>query len=291
MTDRPSHWPTPLIDAHVHVWPRGVHHPAQRATTALDATPASLVGLLTSRHMSGAVLVQPSILPDPSSTLEAAHEYRCLVPVVEARVDADDATERLAGAAAQGAAGVRIHVLSYGVPEPSRRQALWRFVGSVARLGLVVEWIMRPRDAWLILETAERYPDLVQVLNHLGLPDDPADTASRRAVAEVATAPRAFTKLSALHSFSAQPMPYQDTWPWVEAVVDAFGSNRVAWGSNWPLGTEDVAYEDHIELMWRLPFLSESDIPALLGGTAERVWPALAAGCFATADIAGRSVA
>jgi L-fuconolactonase len=278
VTDRPAHWPARLVDAHVHAWPRGLRHPAQRAVGALEATPRRLMDVLTSRHVDGAVLVQPSILADPSTTLLAAREHARLVPVVEARLDADDATERLAGAAARGAAGVRIHVLNEGLPEPSRRDRLWDLVGSAARLGLVVEWIARPRDAWAILETAERHPDLVQVLDHLGLPDDPDDMAARQAVIAVAAAPRAFTKLSAMHSFSAQPFPYRDTWSWVEAIVAAFGPDRVTWGSNWPLGTEDVAYEDLIELMWQLPFIAERDIPGLLGGTAERVWPALAAG-------------
>lgn len=289
MTDRPAHWPTRLVDSHVHAWPRGLHHPAQRAVTALEATPGRLVDVLTNGHVDGAILVQPSILADSWTTLRAAREHPCLRSVVEARLDGDDAAGTLAAAAAQGAAGVRVHILSDGVPEASRREALWGLVGSAARLGLVVEWIARPRDAWLVLEAAERHPELVQVLDHLGLPDDLDDTAARRAVIGVAAAPKAFTKLSAMHSFSAQPTPYRDTWPWVEAIIGAFGADRVAWGSNWPLSTEDVAYEDLIELMWQLPFIVECDIPALLGGTAERIWPASVAGPVGTTEGSWRS--
>ena len=288
MKNRPASWPTRIVDSHVHAWPSGLRHPAQRTAGSLDATLERLVDVLGQAGVDGAILVQPSILSDPSTKPDIGRKRPRLLSVVQATLDGDG-DARLEASVARGAVGVRIHLLAHGLPEPDQRESLWRVVRAAARLAVVAEWIVRPRDAWIIRAAADRYPELVQMLDHVGLPDDLDATADRRAVLEVAAVSRAYTKLSAMHSFSVEPFPYRDTWPWVEAIVAGFGPARVMWGSNWPLGTEQVAYEDLIELMWQLPFLAERDFPAILGGTAERVWPALAASRVGITEGSGRS--
>jgi predicted TIM-barrel fold metal-dependent hydrolase len=45
---------------------------------------------------------------------------------------------------------------------------------------------------------------------------------------------RAWVKLSGLVKFSHQPVPHEDAWPFVHALIDAFGLDHCLWASDWP---------------------------------------------------------
>jgi predicted TIM-barrel fold metal-dependent hydrolase len=40
--------------------------------------------------------------------------------------------------------------------------------------------------------------------------------------------------LSGYYKFSLTPHPYEDTWPFIMALVEAFTLDRCVWGSDWP---------------------------------------------------------
>ncbi|HEY4138820.1 MAG TPA: amidohydrolase family protein, partial [Casimicrobiaceae bacterium] len=41
-------------------------------------------------------------------------------------------------------------------------------------------------------------------------------------------------KLSGYSKFSNLPYPFEDTWPFVRALVDAFTLENCVWASDWP---------------------------------------------------------
>jgi predicted TIM-barrel fold metal-dependent hydrolase len=45
---------------------------------------------------------------------------------------------------------------------------------------------------------------------------------------------RAAVKISGYAKFSREAYPYRDTWPYVQALADAFTLDRCIWGSDWP---------------------------------------------------------
>ena len=47
-------------------------------------------------------------------------------------------------------------------------------------------------------------------------------------------AQRVSVKLSGYAKFSAVPYPFDDCWPFVRAIVDAFTLDRCLWASDWP---------------------------------------------------------
>jgi predicted TIM-barrel fold metal-dependent hydrolase len=74
------------------------------------------------------------------------------------------------------------------------------------------------------------------LVDHCGRPD-PADGLDAPGFGELlrlGRRGRAVVKLSGLVKFSRRPPPHEDAWPFVRALVDAFGPGRCVWGSDWP---------------------------------------------------------
>ena len=74
------------------------------------------------------------------------------------------------------------------------------------------------------------------LVDHCGRPDpaDGLDQPGFRELLDLGRGGRAVVKLSGLVKFSHRPPPHEDTWPFVRALVDAFGPGRCVWGSDWP---------------------------------------------------------
>ena len=74
------------------------------------------------------------------------------------------------------------------------------------------------------------------LVDHCGRPtvDAGLDQPGFRALLKLGATRRAFVKLSGFVKFSRQPAPYEDAWPFVAALVDAFTPGHCLWGSDWP---------------------------------------------------------
>lgn len=74
------------------------------------------------------------------------------------------------------------------------------------------------------------------LVDHCGRPDVTAGLSQPGFLALMALGQtgRAAIKLSGLAKFARTPFPYRDTWPYVRALVEAFGLDRCLWGSDWP---------------------------------------------------------
>ncbi|UPK34111.1 amidohydrolase family protein [Bradyrhizobium sp. 186] len=64
----------------------------------------------------------------------------------------------------------------------------------------------------------------------------------------------AHVKLSGYYKFSEQPHPYEDTWPFIAALVDAFTLDRCVWGSDYPFlrAAERLDYGPLLAVLTRL---------------------------------------
>ncbi|WAC57517.1 amidohydrolase family protein [Gordonia sp. SL306] len=114
---------------------------------------------------------------------------------------------------------------------------------------LVFDLVTHPdtMDDWL--RTIGEYPDLEVVLEHTGWPtgvDDDARTAWRRAIADCAQRSRASCKVSGL-GMTTVDLSASALRPWVEPAVDAFGWDRVIFGSNIPIEHMAGRYAELVE--------------------------------------------
>ena len=264
---------SPVIDTHVHLWPRGLVHPNQTTPAPLAATPSDYLAAAVDAGVDLAIVSPASVYQDNDYILRAAADapgtMRAVV-TVDPFVDAE--VERLAAHARAGAVGARIapgpHIDQL-LTDPVRLGAL---VDAVADLGLVLQWTIRLHALALIRSAATRRPTVSQVLDHLGLPDDPTDRRALDRVRNLAEVPDLTVKLSGMYAYSRAAYPYADTWGWAEGVLEAFGSGRVMWASDWPLSGESAAYSAQRTLVDHLPFVDAAARRDILSTTAMRVW-------------------
>jgi L-fuconolactonase len=87
----------------------------------------------------------------------------------------------------------------------------------------------------LVDAVAERHPRLRLILDHLALASGAKDDEAFRdldLLLAIAKRPNVAVKVSALPDYTTVPYPYRNLHPYVRRVYDAFGPERMFWGSD-----------------------------------------------------------
>jgi predicted TIM-barrel fold metal-dependent hydrolase len=100
-------------------------------------------------------------------------------------------------------------------------------------------------------------PSGVRILiDHCGRPDPTAGLSQPgfRSLLHLASSGRYFVKISGLVKCSTETYPWRDSWPFVEALLEAFTPDRCMWGSDWPFlrAPERIDYGLVLALVERL---------------------------------------
>jgi L-fuconolactonase len=113
-----------------------------------------------------------------------------------------------------------------------------------------------------------KHSELRLVLSHLGAPPRVQSSLSapdaKRALAEVlalAPFPGPRVKLSGFYAVSDPPYdyPHERTWPYVETLLDAYGAERLLWGSDFSPALDALSFPQTFGLFAKMPFLSDRD--------------------------------
>ncbi len=128
------------------------------------------------------------------------------------------------------------------------------------------------REIASLRELAQDHPEVPVVISHLGYPEvSDGQVVRGREIVELAAEPSVTVLLSGQSQFCAYP--YAPLSDFRDAVLGAFGPERVMWGSNFPYLTDDDDYVRDLALTASLASLSEAgDAASVLGGTAQRVF-------------------
>ena len=119
----------------------------------------------------------------------------------------------------------------------------------------------------------EQHPDLDVVIDHMA--DCPIDQPEQlEKLLALACYPRVFVKISHLWSISRQPYPWLDAQEYARRCYDAFGPQRLMWGTDWPVCKQWTSYEDTVRVVRDgMPWLNDDDKSWIMSRTVERVWP------------------
>ena len=277
------------MDALLHVWdlavrpqPRTVGMPElQRSFSLAEIQPA-----LTVDRFDAVIVVQT--LAEPEETTEllalAAREPVVAGVVGWADVTAPDLRTRLAGLAAAlgGTSLVGIRHLVQDEPDPRWlcRRDVRRGLAAVADAGLAFDLLIRPHQLPAAVETAAELSQLRFVLDHGGKPDIAAGGLEPWAsdIADLSLMPNVAVKLSGLVTEADH-----DAWtveqlrPYADVLIEAFGPDRIMFGSDWPVCLLATSYEVWVATATALTAgLTEAERQQIFGATAAR-WYRLAA--------------
>ncbi|HCS59928.1 MAG TPA: hypothetical protein DIW46_00805 [Microbacterium sp.] len=172
--------------------------------------------------------------------------------VAGARLDrgADTSAHLEALAEHQRVVGVR-HLLQ-GEPDGfARTDAFIHGAREVASRGWTFDACVRAEQLSDVTALAAAAPELRIVLDHLGKPEVGSMDASREPsstwradLRELASAPQVFCKLSGLPAEAAGSWNDRQMMPFLDAAADAFGPDRLMWGSDWPVSSVDFSAVD-----------------------------------------------
>ncbi len=122
---------------------------------------------------------------------------------------------------------------------------------------------------------AKRFPTVPILIDHFGRPDTTGGAPFGKAAPlfNLARLPNIYLKFTPMTTLRLNEAK-TDVKAFMSRVVDEFGANRIAWGSNWPNspGTLSAILAEGKDA---ISHLAQGDQDAILGGTALRLYPVL----------------
>jgi L-fuconolactonase len=270
-----------IVDSHVHVWKNDPRYPWPKELARPpreDALPSELLALMDAQGVAKTVIVHVIYyLWDCRYAADAIKDHPARFQgVCRVNPSADSAPDDLTRWVRQsGFHGVRL--------SPSAgREADW--IRDVERMDRIFARAAALGVPMCVLCPSGRLPDVERLIDrhkegldvcidHMA--DCPIDRPEElRKLLALARYPRVYVKLSHLWSLSRQPYPYRDTFDQVKRLYDAFGPQRLMWGTDWPGVEEHCGYAKALDLYRKeIPFFSDDDRRWILGQTALKLWP------------------
>jgi L-fuconolactonase len=171
--------------------------------------------------------------------------------------------------------GIRHPVLSEPDPHWLAGAAVLRGLRAVAATNLAFDVVVLPHQLPAAVIAARSVPELTFVLDHLGAPPAGSGAANpagpwASAIRSLAALPNVVCKLSGAHT---SPARASDLRPYYQAVLAAFGPDRLMFGSDWPVSALTATYGE-VHGMYRelTADLSPAEQDAVFGGTARLVY-------------------
>jgi L-fuconolactonase len=232
------------IDSHQHFWryeaaqypwiPKG--SPLHR-----DWLPNDLAPLLAASGLDGCVAVQARQTVEESRWLLELAERAPIIKGVIGWVDLR--SERIGQQLAELAGNPKFRGVRHVVqdePDVNFLLAadLQRGIGALHQFGLTYDLLVFPKQLPAAIELVRKFPDQPFVLDHIAKPPIKVGTLApwREQIRELAKATNVLCKVSGLVT-EADHTTWQgdDFKPYLEVIFDAFGEDRLMFGSDWPV--------------------------------------------------------
>ena len=263
-----------IVDSHCHVslsW----YEPVE-----------SLLDQMDQNGVEQAVLIQ--ILGQANNN----YQFDCVrrfpgrfASVVSLDTDLSNAPQTLERLADEGISGIRLRADTRSPGDDPI--AIWR---TAARLKLSVSCPGRSNEfvSPEFAQVIQAVPELPIVIEHLGSlnlpasPDLPPLETSRR-VFELARFPNTYIKIHGLGEFCQRAMPVAEPFPFERPIpplsdmaYDAFGPQRMMWGSDYPPVSGREGYRNALRLpLEHFVTKGDRDRQLIFGGVAGSVFPIL----------------
>ncbi len=276
-----------IVDTHVHVWeidppkyPVGPTSPNWNSYPDEPGTADELLAEMNAHGVDWTVLVQTSwstwdngYIADSVARFPNHFIGHGLIDPQ----DPNNAEQVRYWIKERGLAGFRFHPMYYPSEKillTRQNEPMWE---EIASLDTVIQFHLRAEFADQVAAIADRYPSLTLILDHMGYPQVDADEAEFQPIVELARHDNVYLKLSDVAGRSSQDFPYTDVQPFIKKLLEAFGADRMVWGTGYPghhrLKHKWPTLDQELRLVREgLPFLTDAQRERILGGTAAEIW-------------------
>jgi len=273
------------VDAHQHFWdPTTADYPWM--SDAPDVVrrpygPDDLTPLLAAARIDATVVVQARLSMDETrALLRTAAEVDAVAGVVGwVDLTAGDVARSVAelrgGPGGTRLVGLRHHANEEPDPRWLCRPDVIRGLRLAAQAGLCFDLLVWPRELPAALDLAAMVPEVRLVLDHMGKPAvrDGLDEGWAQAIRGLGALGNVSVKLSGIATEAADRWSVDDLRPFVDVVLEAFGSDRTMFGSDWPVCLAATTYGGWLAGAEALTAgLSDAERADVFGETARRVY-------------------
>ncbi|MGW3245689.1 amidohydrolase family protein [Streptomyces sp. NPDC001070] len=276
-----------IVDAHHHLWDLSVRDqdwisgprlaPLRRDFSLADLEPEAKAAGVTAT-----VLVQTVTVAEETPEFLALAAGSDLVAGVVGWTDLTHpgVADRLAALrelpGGEHLVGIRHQVQGEPDPEWLLRPDVLRGLRAVADAGLVYDLVVLASQLPAAARAAALLPELVLVLDHLGKPPIAGRGTLPWAddVRSLAARPNTVCKLSGMVTEADwDSWTTADLAPYAGTVLDAFGPDRLMFGSDWPVCRLAASYAEVVDAARALTDgLDAGERQAVFSGTARRVY-------------------
>lgn len=273
------------VDCHSHIWtPNTKKYPLKEGTTNKDLAPPSfttdeLLAVARRNGVGRVVLIQHHVFYgwDNSYMIDAAREHPGTFAIVGMVDDhSKNPDEQMRRLLKQRVTGFRITPRIYGKQkwlDGPGMSAMWRCAAET-RQNMCC--LIDPHDLPGVRRMCAKFPDTPVVIDHfarVGVDGKIRDEQVEQLCA-LAKFKNTHLKVSAFYALGKRQPPYTELIPMIRRVFEAFGPERLMWGSDSPYQLDgENTYEASIDLVRNgLKFLTDSDRKSLLRDTANNVF-------------------
>lgn len=274
-----------IVDAHHHLWDLSVRDQDWITDPPMGAIRRSFLEpdfVAAAPSVTTSVLVQTVCVPEETPEFLAVAASSDVVGAVVGWTDltsagVGDALDSLVdGPDGSWLRGIRHQVQGEPDPEWLCRKDVWHGLAAVGARGLVYELLTLPHQLPAARRTVAALGNVPFVVDHCSKPAigsaDPGEWAEL--IRSLAAHENVTCKLSGLVTEADWK-----SWdvallrPYFEVVLDAFGSDRLMFGSDWPVCLLAASYSEWLEAAQELTSeLSPDEQASIFSGTARRVY-------------------
>jgi len=269
-----------IIDPHVHVWKNDPRYPWPadlQSPPKNDALPDTLLELMATNGVERTVIVHVIYYRwDCRYAAAVVREHPDKFAGV-CRINPESATavKELDQWTTDGYHGVRLSPAlgpaGDWINDEAQMDPIWNRAAELHVPMCILCPIGRIPDVERVIARHNERLDVC--IDHMAdCPIDQPDELTK--LLALAKYPRVYVKLSHLWLLTREAYPYRDTHEQVRKLYDAFGPERLMWGTDWPAVEDYCGYARALALYRdEIKFFNDDDRRWILGQTALRLWP------------------
>ena len=233
-----------IIDSHQHFWNydpvRDAWIDASMVVIRKDFLPKNLKPILQENEVDGCIAVQADQSETETEFLLNCAEENPFIKGVVGWVDliAKNLEDRLKYYVANPVfKGVR-HIVQAENDEFLLREDVQNGIGMLSKINLTFDILIYPRQLPAAIKLVEKFPEQTFILDHIAKPhiSEPMKELWKTHISAISKFKNVNCKLSGMVTETKDfCFTKEDFTPFIDHVFSSFGTNRILFGSDWPV--------------------------------------------------------